>query len=131
MKARKGAAQEPDYEVGYRRPPRQHQFKKGQPSPNPKGRPRGSKAADLPSVLKEPVSIKIGGRVHKVPFIVAYFQVLKDRAIKGDLKSGRLLMDLAKQSKMLDVPDLEDDYEFTIRIGPDLPLLKQPEKKNE
>jgi len=40
-------------------------------------------------------------------------------------------MDLAKQAKMLDVPDLEDDYEFTIRIGPDLPLLKQPEKKNE
>jgi len=108
MKARKGAAQEPDYEVGYRRPPRQHQFKKGQPSPNPKGRPRGSKAADLPSVLKEPVSIKIGGRVHKVPFIVAYFQVLKEgqsRAISNPADCSWISLSSAK---MLDVPDLEE-----------------------
>jgi hypothetical protein len=35
-----------DYEIGYGRPPHEHQFKKGEPSRNPKGRsPGGSKPA--------------------------------------------------------------------------------------
>jgi hypothetical protein len=36
------ARETPAYVVGYGRPPREHQFKKGAPSPNPKGRPAGS-----------------------------------------------------------------------------------------
>src|SRR3984893_15584126 len=41
-----------DYEVGYGRPPREHQFRKGEPSRNPKGRPRGAKPApDLVAAL--------------------------------------------------------------------------------
>ena len=36
------------YQVGYGKPPEYTQFKKGQPSPNPKGRPRRkSKPASL------------------------------------------------------------------------------------
>jgi hypothetical protein len=106
------------YEVGYCRPPRQHQFKKGQPSPNPKGRPRGSKTIDLHSVLKETVLIKIGGRTQRVHFLAAYVQSLKDRAMNdGDLRAGQLLLNVAKQCKMLEGPDLEDDVEFTIKIG--------------
>ena len=31
---------EPVYRVGYKRPPKHTQFKKGDPSPNPGGRPR-------------------------------------------------------------------------------------------
>ena len=49
----------PDYAVGYKRPPRKHQFKTGQPSANPKGRPRGSgkQTVNLHKILMEPVSI--------------------------------------------------------------------------
>jgi hypothetical protein len=34
-----GPGADVDYAVGYGRPPREHQFKRGDPSPNPKGRP--------------------------------------------------------------------------------------------
>ena len=53
-----------DYEVGYGRPPRAHRFKKGEPSRNPKGRPRGTNrpAPDLVAALWQPVTIRMQGR---------------------------------------------------------------------
>jgi hypothetical protein len=45
-----------DYDVGYRKPPREHQFKPGQ-SGNPKGRPRGSKS--FTTLLVEELGTKI------------------------------------------------------------------------
>ena len=59
-----------DYEVGYCRPPREHQFKKGEASRNSKGRPRGANrpALDLVSVLMQPVTIRIKGKERKVPY---------------------------------------------------------------
>jgi hypothetical protein len=75
----------------------------------------------LPSILNEFVSIKMGGRIRKVPYLAAYLHVLKDRAIKGDLKSGQLIIMMAKHFKMLDVPPIEDDLVVTLRIGEDPP----------
>jgi Family of unknown function (DUF5681) len=121
MKAKGRLVPDRDYEVGYGKPPVQNRFKKGQPSPNPKGRPRNSKAVELPSILNEFVSIKMGGRIRKVPYLAAYLHVLKDRAIKGDLKSGQLIIMMAKHFKMLDVPPIEDDLVVTLRIGEDPP----------
>jgi hypothetical protein len=59
-----------DYEVGYGRPPREHQFKKGEASRNPKGRPRGTTRPilDLVAVLMQPVTIRIKGKERKVPY---------------------------------------------------------------
>jgi hypothetical protein len=49
-----------DYQVGYRRPPKAHQFQKGAPSANPAGRPKKARTPDIRStdafhqlVLKE------------------------------------------------------------------------------
>jgi len=108
-----------DYDVGYKRPPRQHQFRKGQPSPYPSGRPRGSRKVDLEKVLLEPVHIKLQGRSRKVPYFVAWLQVIKERALKADPKACQILILLAKQLNMLKIvepPDIED-VEYTISIG--------------
>ena len=79
-----------DYEVGYGRPPREHQFKKGEPSRNPKGRPRGAKPApDLVAALLQPVTIRMQGKERKVSFPEAMIQVAKDKALKGDLRANR------------------------------------------
>jgi hypothetical protein len=42
--------------------------------------------------------------------------------MNGDFRAGQLLMNVAKQSKMLEGPDLEDDFAFTINIGKPLRL---------
>ena len=52
-----------DYEVGYGRPPKDKQFKKGQ-SGNPKGRPKGSRnfRTDLQEELQMQVQVTENGK---------------------------------------------------------------------
>jgi len=54
-----------EYAVGYGKPPKHSQFKKGAPSPNPGGRPRTQlrEAQDVSALLNEPVPVKRGGKV--------------------------------------------------------------------
>lgn len=113
------SGQQRNYEVGYKRPPRGSQFKKGQPSPNPTGRPRGSRNPNLTKVLLEPVRIKLQGQTRKVPYLEAWLQVVKEKALKGDLKASQILILLAKQLNMLKIeePLDDEDLEFTVSIA--------------
>jgi len=78
--------------VGYRRPPREHRWPKGQ-SGNPKGRPRGHRnlAAALTAVLRESVSRHVDGKVYEITKLEAVTRELVDRALEGD---PRLLHEL-------------------------------------
>ena len=109
-----------DYDVGYKRPPRQHQFRKGQPSANPKGRPRGShnRVLDLRKILMEMVSITKAGRNRKVPFPAAHLQRIMERAAKGDPKADQSLFQLYKAMNLFTPEESDATYEFTIDLGP-------------
>ncbi|MEM6414328.1 MAG: DUF5681 domain-containing protein [Pseudomonadota bacterium] len=84
------------YDVGYGKPPKAGQFKKGQ-SGNPKGRPKGSNnlSTDVKEILKTPVAINEGGKPKKVSTQQAMLLRLRQDALKGDAKAIDQLVKLA------------------------------------
>lgn len=84
----------PEYEVGYGKPPRHTQFKKGQ-SGNSKGRPRGAKNVDtiLKQALAERVVISEKGRRKSLTKAEVIIKQLVNKAAQGDHRSTRLLME--------------------------------------
>ena len=91
-----------DYEVGYGRPPKKTQFKKGQ-SGNPKGRPkrRLDVASTLERTLAEQIAIKDGEQMQEMSAgeAVLYKQIRK--AMKGDQTAFDLVMRQAQRHKLL------------------------------
>ena len=77
-----------DNEVGYGKPPKEHQFKPGQ-SGNIKGRPKSKKAGltDVSELLNEPVKVKAGGKVREMGPFEAGFRKLAKRAVDKDLRA--------------------------------------------
>jgi hypothetical protein len=75
--------------VGYRRPPVEHQFKRGQ-SGNPSGRPKGVRnfTSDLREELAELVSIKDGDSSVEVTRQRAIVKVLVNAAVEGDQRAA-------------------------------------------
>jgi len=86
-----------DYEVGYGKPPRNTQFKKGQ-SGNPRGRPSGSKnLATLISVaLNEPVIVVENGGRRKITKREAIKQLV-NRSTKADWRVIKILLDIVRE----------------------------------
>jgi hypothetical protein len=111
--------QTPTYEVGYGRPPRQHQFKKGEPSRNPKGRRPGSRnrAPRLIDILMEPVTIKLHGHERKVPYPAAFLEVMKARALKADPKAIQIVFALFKELGLLKPEALPEKFAFTLKFA--------------
>ncbi|MCB1462279.1 MAG: hypothetical protein KDJ90_07580 [Nitratireductor sp.] len=101
-------ADEPDdYEVGYAKPPKQHQFKPGH-SGNPRGRPKGKKnlKTELQEALSERVSVRTGdGRKRKVPAISAVVRVNLQRALSGDANAAKLIFGLLDRYAPPDASD--------------------------
>ncbi len=72
-----------DYEVGYGKPPKSGQIKKGERR-NPKGRPtkRNREQVDVAAVLNEPLVVKNSGIRQKMPAFEVGFRRLVERALK-------------------------------------------------
>ena len=112
-------ARSPQRPIGYGRPPRGRQFKKGQ-SGNPNGRPKGSKnlATYLTAAANEKVAVKENGRTRKIPKLEASVKQLVNKAVGGDPKSIVELLDRiddlearAEQSSRSVFPFTDEDRE--------------------
>ena len=81
-----------NYKVGYCRPPKHRQFKKGV-SGNPSGRPKGSvnMATVLHKELSQMVVVAQGNQKKKITKMQAAVKQLVDKALQGDMYAFRVL----------------------------------------
>lgn len=95
-----------DYEAGYRKPPKEHQFKKGT-SGNPGGAPskRRREPIDVAGILNEPLVVKSKGARRKMPpFEVSLRQLVQRGLKKKDLKAILEVLDLCVSFGLLVPP---------------------------
>jgi hypothetical protein len=101
---------EPDYEVGYKKPPTHSQFKKGQ-SGNPRGRPRGSKNFNtrLREAADEKVLIIENGKRRKVALDEVAIKRFVRRCAQGDYRSTRDLFGYLQEDDRHSAPEKAPD----------------------
>ena len=97
-----------EYKVGYRKPPKSGQFKRGK-SGNPKGRPRGSLklATDLAAELNEQITVREDGRARRVSKQRALIKSLMAKALQGDVRANAAILALYARV-ITDLPDDQD-----------------------
>jgi hypothetical protein len=105
---------ERDYEVGYGKPPRYTQFKKGQ-SGNPQGRPKGSKNLTtlLGEALNEPVIVAENGGRRKITMRQAIIKQLVKRSATADLRAMKILLDMVRDLEGRSEPAFAETSPFT------------------
>jgi hypothetical protein len=98
--------------VGYKKPPKHHQFKKGQ-SGNPQGRPKGHRnfATDVQEELQELIRVTEGQQVHTITKQRALVKRTMEQALKGDLRAIEVMTKwyqryLADEGQVVDSTDI-------------------------
>jgi len=102
-----GSASGPDdEEVGYGKPPKRSQFKKGQ-SGNPKGRMPGARSfrADLDAELRAEVQVTENGKALRLTKQQLMVKALMAKAIKGEPRAISLTVELLSRLFGLDDQD--------------------------
>jgi hypothetical protein len=112
-----------NYKVGYGRPPRHAQFRKGQ-SGNPKGRPQGRANAKtiVSRVINEKVTVREGDQARAMTKLEGMLQAHLVKAIKGDARSASLVIGLVAKLGLL--ADAEKET-FTTLSEEDQAILEE------
>jgi len=89
---------EQKYQVGYRRPPKATQFRKGE-SGNPKGRPKVSRGLEkvVMEELKTKITVTENGRSKRVKKVDAIAKQMVNKAMSGDPKSISLVLSVSNR----------------------------------
>ncbi|WP_052200730.1 DUF5681 domain-containing protein [Terriglobus sp. TAA 43] len=95
-----------DYEVGYGKPPRHSQFRRGQ-SGNPAGRPPGRKnlATIVRAVLHEEIIVTENGKSRKATKVEIVIAQMVNGALKGDQRAIRETIALKRYVDALEEVD--------------------------
>lgn len=122
------------YKVGYRRPPKEHQFEPGQ-SGNPKGRPKGSKNEEtiLNNLLNRRIEIREAGRSRKISVLEAVLLKFAEEALRGNPRAATFLLDRYRPTESNEISTEElrrEDQEildaFAARLEAQLKNRKSP-----
>jgi len=84
-----------DDAVGYGRPPKSTQFKKGQ-SGNPRGRPKGSRpvGAVLQDILGQRIAVTENGKTRRLPALEVMLRRLANDAMRSEPVALKLMLSL-------------------------------------
>jgi hypothetical protein len=100
---------EDDYKVGYRKPPRHTQFKKGR-SGNPRGVPPSRTLPEAVAVAFDPVTtVTVSGKRQRMRTQDVFAMSQVQKAIAGDAKAAKLVAGLKLQAPQPQIitPDAE------------------------
>lgn len=96
------------YEIGYKRPPKSGQFRKGQ-SGNPKGRPKSSRnfMTLLEEELDQPVTINENGKKKTISRMQAMTKRMVVEALQGDRKAFLTLFEVLRRTGQLEKTEID------------------------
>ena len=107
--------------VGYKRPPEESQFKKGQ-SGNPGGRPKKKdkeKSSDLLPIVKailseadKPIAVREGDDVAEMSIYQAVFKAMSAQALKGSVYAQKQFIEVVSKCQKLQAEEITEQTEF-------------------
>lgn len=97
------------YEIGYRRPPKSGQFKKGK-SGNPNGRPKGSKnfLTLLDKELEKTITVNENGKKKEISRLEAVVKRLVADTLQGNQRTLMTMVEIMRRHGKFDEQDVDE-----------------------